>query len=398
MTEYTQLTLDITHKLTKNEKKNGGIFITPRLLIEKLVSQLPDRQYPDILEPSAGTCEIVRYLDGRLSNVSIDAVEFNPVIYSTVSDANIQYRNATRYIHADFTHWVPDKHYDLIIGNPPYVVCSKDDVPEQYRENTVGRPNLFGTFILHAMTMLKPNGILAFIIPTSFLNAAYYAKIRNYMKQSGNILKIVDFSKDGGFLETQQTTFGLIFQKTTELNTICNHSIRFGDNLILTENADEIRKLLSGSTTLAKLGIRVRTGTIVWNQHKNKMTSDDTKTMLIYNSNIVRMNRVELLDFANDEKKQFIQHTGSNEPIIVVNRGNGNSAYKLNYAYVDGIRSYLVENHLNIIECRTETNARMILGSLENPRTLEFVSRFLGNNGLSKTELETIFPIFVDGC
>lgn len=348
MTEYTQLTLDITHKLSKTEKKNGGIFITPRSLIERLVAQLPARHYADILEPSAGTCEIVRYLDGRLSNVSIDAVEFNPVIYSTVSDANIQYINAVRYIRADFTRWVPHKQYDLIIGNPPYVVCGKDDVPEQYRENTVGRPNLFGTFILHAMTMLKPDGILAFIIPTSFLNAAYYSKIRSYMKQSGNILKIADFSKDGGFLETQQTTFGLIFQKTKEPNVACNHSIRFGDNVILTENADEIRKLLSGSTTFAKLGIRVRTGTIVWNQHKDRMSTDNTQTLLIYNSNITKSNRVELMDFANDDKKQYIEHPGSNEPIIVVNRGNGNSAYKLNYAYIDGKRPYLVENHLNI--------------------------------------------------
>lgn len=395
---YSDLTLNITRRLTKTEKKNDGIFITPRSIIEKLVSQLPsDRQYQNILEPSAGTCEIIRYLDDQMTDIAVDAVEFNTVIYSTVSDANIQYKNAVRYIHADFTRWAPNKTYDLIIGNPPYVVCGKDDVPEPYREMTVGRPNLFGTFILHAMSMLKPNGILAFVIPTSFLNAAYYSKIRNYMKQSGIILKIVDFS-DGGFLETQQTTFGMVFQKTSVPSVVCNYSIQFGNNWMFTENASEIRKLLSGSTTLAKLGIRVRTGTVVWNQHKDKMSADNTKTMLIYNSNITKSNRVEMMEFANDEKKQFIDMDGSNEPIIVVNRGNGNSAYILNYAYVDGKRAYLIENHLNIIECRTEANAQKILRSLENPKTIQFVSRFLGNNGLSKTELETMFPIFADGC
>jgi trans-aconitate methyltransferase len=395
MTEYSQLTLDVTRKLTKTEKKNDGIFITPRSIIEKLVSQIPERQYDNILEPSAGTCEIVRYLDERMTGVSFDAVEFNAVMYSTVCDANIQYKNAVRYTRADFTQWVSDKQYDLIIGNPPYVVCSKTDVPKQYREMTVGRPNLFGTFILHALSLLKPNGILAFVIPTSFLNAAYYSKIRNYMKQSGNILKITDFSKNGGFLETQQATFGLIYQKTTE-RTICHHSVSFGDNFIFTENADEIRDLMTGSITLAKLGIRVRTGTVVWNQHKEKMTTDDKKTLLIYNSNIYKSNRVEIMDFTNDEKTQYIDMIGSNEPIIIVNRGNGNSSYKMTYAFVDGKRPYLIENHLNIIECRTETNARMILRSFENPKTLQFVSRFLGNNGMSKTELETIFPIFVN--
>ena len=85
---------------------------------------------------------------------------------------------------------------------------------------------------------------------------------------------------------------------------------------------------------------------------------------------------------------------GTTEPTIVVNRGNGNSAYKLSYAYIDGRTPYLVENHLNFIMCKTEENAKRIMKSLTNEKTEQFVSMFLGNNGLSKTELETIFPIY----
>jgi hypothetical protein len=109
---------------------------------------------------------------------------------------------------------------------------------------------------------------------------------------------------------------------------------------------------------------------------------------------VAKTNSVVIQEFANDEKKQFIEMEGTNEPVIVVNRGNGNSAYKLSYAYVDGVRPYLVENHLNMILCKTEENAKKILASFANEKTEEFVSMFLGNNGLSKTELETIFPIY----
>jgi hypothetical protein len=97
--------------------------------------------------------------------------------------------------------------------------------------------------------------------------------------------------------------------------------------------------------------------------------------------------------FKNGEKKQYIDQEGSTDPVIVVNRGNGNSAYKLSYALVDGRAPYLVENHLNIIECGTR--APQILASLANEKTRQFVALFLGNNGLSKTELETIFPIYL---
>jgi hypothetical protein len=84
----------------------------------------------------------------------------------------------------------------------------------------------------------------------------------------------------------------------------------------------------------------------------------------------------------------------------VVNRGNGNSAYKLNYAVISEC-SFLVENHLNEIYAPEEMNSKQaletykkIIRSFENPKTKKFIKMFLGNNGLSKTELETIFPIY----
>ena len=144
------------------------------------------------------------------------------------------------------------------------------------------------------------------------------------------------------------------------------------------------------------MGVKVKTGNIVWNQCKDKLTDDPSKTMLIYNTNVAGTNTVVVKEFANDEKKQYIEMPGTTEPMIVVNRGNGNSSYKLSYALVDGRTPYLVENHLNCIMCKNEETAKKIMKSLTNEKTLKFVSIFLGNNGLSKTELETIFPIYLD--
>ena len=93
---------------------------------------------------------------------------------------------------------------------------------------------------------------------------------------------------------------------------------------------------------------------------------------------------------------------GSTNPIIVVNRGNGNSAYKLNYAIVNIETPVLCENHLNVIYSNNTTNNfdlltlyDKIITSFENPKTNLFIKMFLGNNSLSKTELETIFPIYL---
>lgn len=395
--EYSKITIDITKKLSKTEKKNGGIFITPRTIIEKLLREvaLVAGKITNILEPSAGTCEIANRAAIQYPEAKIDAVEFNTTIYENVSKT-INLENL-KYIHADFTRWEPKTTYDLIIGNPPYVVCDKDEVPEKYREYSVGRPNLFCVFMIHSLSMLAPGGHLAFIIPTSFLNSAYYAKIRNYMKETGEIKAIMDFTSDNKFIETQQATIGLIYQKTVaHVPSECRHSIVFNENFIFAINSTEIKDVLHGSTTLAKMGIKVKTGTVVWNQCKDKLTDDQTKTMLIYNTNVAGTNTVVVKEFANDEKKQYIEMPGTTEPMIVVNRGNGNSSYKFSYALVDGRKPYLVENHLNCIMCKNEENSKKIMKSLTNEKTLKFVSMFLGNNGLSKTELETIFPIYLD--
>ncbi len=196
-----------------------------------------------ILEPSAGTCEIANY--AHLTSPP-NAVEFNDTIYNDVAQT-VDYK----YIH---TKWSPSYTFDLIVGNPPYVVCGKGDVPEKYHDYVVGRLNLFCTFMLHSISMLSPGGVIAFIIPTSLINAAFYAKIRNYMKTEGTILNIVNFASDSKFIEIQQATIGLVYRKESVLTPMeCKFSVKFGDNYIFTENSETIKTVLSGSTTLTKM-------------------------------------------------------------------------------------------------------------------------------------------------
>jgi hypothetical protein len=405
--EFSELTIDITKQLSKIVKKEQGIFITPKTIIKKLVEYI--KQYfvidninkYEILEPSCGTCEIVKYIDELFENIEIDAIENNEFIFDKIK--NISFKNNVNLQKCDFIKYVTNKLYDMIIANPPYLVIDKNNVPENYNKYIIGRPNLFGLFIIHSLSMLKPNGILAFIIPKSFLNSSYYSTIRNYMKQNGEILNIIDFEKDGGFIDTKQSTFGLIYRKTDMINnpTECNYSIKFNNNFMFSQDANSLRQILNGSTTLSKLGLFVKTGNIVWNQRKSQLTNDNTKTLLLYNSNISKNNTISLLDFSNDEKKQYIDIDGVNDTVIVVNRGNGNSAYKLNYSLVNGSQKYLVENHLNVIYSPSISGNELkalfnkIIKSFENPKTQQFIHSFLGNNGLSKTELEIVFPIYL---
>ena len=193
-------------------------------------------------------------------------------------------------------------------------------------------------------------------------------------------------------------------EQVLELND-CNYSLKIsdGDNYIFTPDASKLKTYLENSTTLQKLGLVVKTGTIVWNEKKELLNNDPTNTILLYNTNVTNDNKILITSFKNKDKGQYINQEGLTDPIIVVNRGNGNASYNFKYALVDDLKNpFLVENHLNIIysEIGREKKEliklyKKIIKSFENEKTKEFIQLFFGNNGLSKTELETILPIYL---
>jgi adenine-specific DNA-methyltransferase len=406
--QYSKLTISITKSLSKKEKKDFGIFITPKIIIEKLFEPLfnyineNNINITSILEPSCGTCEIINYCDNHFNNIEIQGIEYNETIYNSIQ--NLQFKNNVQIIKQNFMLFNNNSNYDLIVGNPPYFVCKKTDVPTKYSEFCTGRPNIFGCFIIHSLSMLNINGILAFIIPKSFLNSMYYSLIRNYIKKTCKIIDIIDFKEYNEFIDTNQATFGLIVQKLSQPNTEideCKFSVKINNNFIFAIDSTELKQLFNGSTTLAKMKLKVKTGNIVWNEHKDELTDDENQTLLIYNTNISKHNKFEIKKFKNEEKGQYIKKDGRITPTLVVNRGNGNSAYKLNYALIEK-GPYLIENHLNEIYTDKKIDNdelleiyNKVINSFKNPKTQQFIETFLGNNGLSKTELETIFPIYI---
>ena len=115
----------------------------------------------------------------------------------------------------------------------------------------------------------------------------------------------------------------------------------------------EIETLLSGSTTLDKLGVNVSVGSVVWNEHKDILSkspeSDKYKTRLIYSSEIKDGSLIAPVIYSNTQKGNYIDLEGWNDTIIVVNRGYGVGKYSFQYALVDKEKvggDYLIENHL----------------------------------------------------
>jgi len=402
--DYSTLSKELTSKLSKDEKKDNGIYFTPPSCIYNNLQLLQPyiSNITSVLEPSCGSGEYIRALYSLYPNLNITGIEYNKTIYDSIvghfSGENITIRND------DYLQYKSATKYDLIIGNPPYYVMKKDAVSKEYHKYFDGRPNIFILFIVKSLQLLNENGILSFILPKNFLNCLYYDKTRAFIRDNFQILHIVD-CKDDKYIETQQETIILIVKKCALNLPIENLAfvLSISDHTIFTNEQIRIKELYNGAKTLSELGFKVSVGTVVWNQCKTILTDDNTQTRLIYSSDI-QNNALAMKQYNNDQKKNYIKKTGNSRPLIVINRGYGVGEYKFNYCLLDTDKDYLIENHLICIEYMSleEELSRKelidkynkIINSLKDKRTQEFIDVYFGNNAINTTELNSVLPIY----
>jgi adenine-specific DNA-methyltransferase len=396
--EYSLISKQLTNKLSKTIKKANGIYFTPPSCVAKNIAILKQYQpeFHHILEPSCGSGEYITALQLSWPDAMITGIELNKTICDSLPPL---LADNTTIHNADFIGYDMTTKYNLIIGNPPYFVMKKKDVANKYYPYFEGRPNMFILFIAKSLELLADNGILSFVLPKSFLNCLYYDKTRKYIAEKFQILDIIDC--DGAsYMETQQDTIILIIRKsldtinnTTFVLNIRNYTIFASQQML-----HKIKQLYIDSNSLDELGFKVNVGTVVWNQCKDILTDNNTKTRLIYSSDISDHTIISK-KYKNPEKKNYIDKPGKTAPCLVINRGYGVGSYHFDYCLIDGSYKYLIENHLICITSKNDEidlipAYKKIISSLENPKTKAFIEIYFGNNAINTTELNHMLPIY----
>ena len=399
--KYSELSYKLTKKINKKEKKENGIFFTPPITIQKNLNYLEPymKNIKEILEPSCGSCEYIIKINKKNKNINITGLELNSIIFDSIKHLN---KNNIKLYNNDFLTYKFNKKFDLIIGNPPYFIIKKNMVDKSYYEYFEGRPNIFILFIIKSLKLLNKNGILSFVLPKNFLNCLYYDKTRKYIYNDFNILNIIECNDN--YIETQQETIILIIQNKKNIENNNNFCFNIETFTIfgIPNNILKIKSLSDNSNTLFNLGFNVNVGNIVWNQCKKDLTSDDKKTLLIYNSDI-KNNELIPQKYSNENKKNYINKKGFTDPLLVINRGYGTGKYFFNYCIINENKNieYLIENHLICIKYNDKINKKKLINlykkiikSFENEKTQEFIKLYFGNNAINTTELCKILPIF----
>ena len=154
-------------------------YYTPQNIVNKmwdLTAQYVNTDGAKVLEPSVG---IGRFLETAPKNTNFDVIEMNPVSAKITKilypDANVttgefQERFINKENNTPVKNVTPE--YDIVIGNPPY-----GQYAGRYKGMGEGKKfsRLEAYFINRGLDSLKENGIMTFIVPSSFLDSAITA-------------------------------------------------------------------------------------------------------------------------------------------------------------------------------------------------------------------------------
>ncbi len=114
--------------------------------------------------------------------------------------------------------------FDIVVGNPPYVVLAGDDYwnlqyKKIYATANDGKTNLYKLFFEHGLRMLRSNGVLSYITPNTYLTGKDCKVLRNLFFTNVSLHEIIEYTeKDKVFKNVTQAVTTMVLSKRVDKN------------------------------------------------------------------------------------------------------------------------------------------------------------------------------------
>lgn len=244
---YNQLTLDIdinkkeNNNLEKNYSniasqehiKKFGQYFTDERIAEFMV-KWACKDAKSALDPAVGNSIFLKKIVQNYESCILEGYEVDKKILSFFGNpANAKIHNLD-YLTNDW-----DKKYDAIVCNPPYSkfqsIDNRKEIIEKILDNTgikfSSYTNLYIYFLLKSIYQLTPQGKLAYIIPTEFLNSKYGEQIKEVLIEKRLINEIINFENDSELFFNATTTSCILLLDKTIKNEIKFYNLKSIDEL-----------------------------------------------------------------------------------------------------------------------------------------------------------------------
>ena len=403
--EFSEATIKYMKETDMGYRKSLGQYFTPKSIRDLLLNRLPNTiKKPRVLDPACGTGEFLITAKKYFNNPKLEGWDIDKKIVDIAKEliptADIKTDDALLNEECD--------KYDFVVGNPPYYEFSPSETLRHKFSNIInGRVNIFSLFIYQGIKLLKEGGHLAYVVPPSMNNGAYFSKLRKFIVENSNIeyLQIVKDPKL--FHGAQQSIMLLILKKGKNKG---DYLFEKNGILIFSENINYLKRAFKGKATLHDLNFEVKTGRLVWNQNKNLLTHNPEGAIPLIWAHNITIGGLKI-PMTKKDKPQFVRTNNFNVgPAIVTNRITGTvKSARLKSAIIPSGMKFIAENHVNVIfppPQKSQIKIDLVNNPFKNNLTiwdiakqlssrgkLNFISNITGNTQISKTELEKLFPI-----
>src|SRR5579872_1406320 len=278
--------------------------------------------------------------------------------------------------------------FDLVIGNPPYGRMKLSSVQRlRYLRSLYGHANLYGVFTDLALRWTKPQGVIAYVTPTSFFAGEYFKALRRLLALEAPPLG-VDFvtARKGVFEDVLQETLLATYRRGGKAAPAMVHYLTIGPkgavsvdragHFILPEDPSEpwlaprapaqqtpVDRLGTMPTRLKDWGYKVSTGPLVWNRFKNQLRVRPSKNTLplIWAEAVTSDGRFVFRADKRNHRPYF--HAAKidewlkvSTPCVLLQRTTAKEqarrliAAELPASFIRAHGSVIVENHLNMVK------------------------------------------------
>lgn len=196
-TEWTALNVDVKaaayegllEKAASEGKKGAGQYFTPRILIQSIVRCMkPDPRIQNeftICDPAAGTGGflvssyewLMAQTGGALKREDLERITKH-TFYGTelvprprrlcLMNLYLHGLEADIYLGDSIYEPAPNRRYDMVLTNPPFGTKGANQAPVR-DDFTISTSNKQLNFVQHLMTILKPGGRAAIVLPDNCL-------------------------------------------------------------------------------------------------------------------------------------------------------------------------------------------------------------------------------------
>lgn len=218
-------------ELVNTNRVETAAFYTDSMILNNINDYLPEinKKVIRVLEPSVGVGNFVDIIINKYSNAEKLIIDVNDIDENSI--LIMKYLNKYRdipnnveinYFNEDFLTLSSKYHYDLVIGNPPFLKLSKNNGLNEYSalfEDNVTK-NISGFFLQKS---LKIGDYVVLILPKYFLHNNDFSSTRNIVKKH-KIDYIIDFGEKG-FKGVLIETIALFIEVGGEIDETTSYSI-----------------------------------------------------------------------------------------------------------------------------------------------------------------------------